>query len=283
MVSIGIPVYNGAHTVAAVLDSLLIQSFSDFELLISDNCSTDSTQIICESYVKRDPRIRYIRQSNNFGAGVNFKYVLDAARGHYFMWAASDDFRTQDFLAENVAFLENHPDYVASTSPNCLEGQDKRITFSMTGTVEQRFRAFFDNCWSSHGIFYSVMRTEVIRQCPVVGQNFLAADWAIDLFLASHGDVHRTEKGLTVFGVHGVSSRSGFYRAFRQSSIEWLLPFYRMSLFTLQLAHNFSIAQKTALLSTLLRLNFKAGVDQLYSSLYQLYCAHLKRKRITPR
>lgn len=276
MVSIGIPVYNGAHTMAAVLDSLLTQSFINFELIISDNCSTDSTQIICESYAKRDPRIRYIRQLNNFGAGVNFKYVLDAARGHYFMWAASDDFRTQDFLAENVAFLESHPDYVASTSPNRLEGQDQRITFSMTGTLEQRFRAFFDNCWSSHGIFYSVMRTEVIRQCPVVGRNFLAADWAIDLFLASHGNIHRTEKGLTIFGVHGVSSRSGFYRAFRQSSIERFLPFYRMSLYTLKLTAHRPLKVRMQYLKILFKLNMRAVYSQFHAEFYPAYSRKIR-------
>lgn len=266
---------------AAVLDSLLAQSLNDFELLISDNCSTDGTQAICESYANGDSRVRYFRQAGNLGAVGNFKYVLDQAGGRYFMWAASDDFRTPDFLSENVAFLENHPDYVASTSPNCLEGEDKHVTFSMTGSMEQRFRAFFDNCWSSHGIFYSVMRTDVIRQCPVVGQHFLAADWAIDLFLASRGNVHRTEKGLTVFGVNGVSSRAGSYSAFRNNRIEWLLPFYRMSLFALQFAEDFSIGQKAALLGTLLKLNFKAGVDQLHSGLYQFYCAHFKRKQVT--
>jgi glycosyltransferase involved in cell wall biosynthesis len=285
LVSIGFPVYNGEKTVAAILDSFLAQSLTDFELLISDNCSTDNTQALCEAYANRELRIRYIRQPRNLGAVNNFKFVRDQANGRYFMWAAGDDFRTPDFLAENVSFLEAHTDYVASTSPNCMEGKaDSVITFAMTGKVEERFHNFFENCWVSHGIFYSVMRTDVIKQCAVVGQSFIAADWAIDLFLACHGKVHRTQKGMTVFGAHGMSSRAGSYRDFRNSKIEWMLPFYRLSCYALKFARDFSFIQKVWLLKTLLKLNFKAGIDQLHSSLYQFYCAHIKpkHKHITP-
>lgn len=90
-VTIGMPVYNGAKFIREALDSLLAQTFSNFELIISDNASTDATQAICEEYVCRDLRIRYVRQSENRGAAANFQFVLDEAVGEYFMWAAADD------------------------------------------------------------------------------------------------------------------------------------------------------------------------------------------------
>ena len=90
-VSIGMPVYNGDKFITYALDSLLAQEFTDFELIISDNASTDATESICRNYAERDVRIKYIRQSQNEGAWKNFQFVLGAAKGEYFMWAACDD------------------------------------------------------------------------------------------------------------------------------------------------------------------------------------------------
>lgn len=280
LVSIGMPVYNGGAKLTRAIDSMLGQSFSNFELIISDNNSTDSTADICQKYAIRDKRIRYVRQPVNIGAAPNFKFVLEQAKGRYYLWAAGDDVRSPDFLEENVRFLEAHPEYVASTSPNCFEGQEPTgknlVTFALVGSIEERFLGFFKHCWSSHGIFYSVMRTEVLRDCEVIGQPFTAADWAIDLFLASHGNIHRTGKGLTVFGLDGVSSRVGSWGAFRNQRIEWLLPFYRLSRYVLKLSEKLPLIVRIRILKRLLVLNLKAAFDQSYSALYQLYCTYLR-------
>lgn len=90
-VSIGMPVYNGAQFIREALDSLLAQTFTDFELIISDNASTDETEAVCREYAGKDSRIRYIRQMENLGMSANFKYVAQEAVGQYFMWAAADD------------------------------------------------------------------------------------------------------------------------------------------------------------------------------------------------
>ena len=85
------PVYNGEKFIHETLDSFLTQTFNEFELIISDNKSTDNTESICREYAARDPRIRYIRQIENIGMMANFKFVLDEAVGDYFMWTAADD------------------------------------------------------------------------------------------------------------------------------------------------------------------------------------------------
>jgi len=90
-VSIGMPVYNGEPFIRKALDSLLAQTFTDIELIISDNGSTDGTEAICREYAACDARIRYVRQPENRGMSFNFLFVLDEARGEYFMWAAADD------------------------------------------------------------------------------------------------------------------------------------------------------------------------------------------------
>lgn len=98
-VSIGMPVYNGERYIREALNSLLNQTFADFELIISDNASTDATEEICKKYATKDSRIRYIRQPANRGASSNFKFVLDEARGEYFMWAAADDVWDQGWIS----------------------------------------------------------------------------------------------------------------------------------------------------------------------------------------
>ncbi len=267
IVSIGLPVYNGAAGLEAVLDSLIGQSCRDFEIIISDNASTDRTADICLAYAAQDARIRYIRQSSNIGAEANFKFVLDEARTPFFAWAASDDFRSNDYLAENIQFLREHPEFVASTSPNCFVGQEsdekRLITFAIDGEVEDRFDAFFDNCWDSHAIFYSVMRTDVVKQCDVVGQRFLGADWAIDLFLASRGRINRTQKGLVTIGRDGLSNSENRWSAFREARIGWVVPFHRFSRYAIRWSSDFPLPRRLGIVWRLLKLNAFAARKQL--------------------
>jgi glycosyltransferase involved in cell wall biosynthesis len=98
VVSIGMPVYNGEKYIREALDSLLTQTFADFDLIISDNASTDGTENICREYAGKDKRIRYIRQELNQGASQNFNHVLNMADGKFFMWAAHDDKWNKDYV-----------------------------------------------------------------------------------------------------------------------------------------------------------------------------------------
>jgi len=107
VVSIGMPVYNGEKYIREALESLLNQTFRNFELTISDNASTDETEKICKEYASRDKRIRYIRQLDNLGPVANFLLVFSEARGTYFMWAAHDDRWGDTFIERLVAVLES--------------------------------------------------------------------------------------------------------------------------------------------------------------------------------
>lgn len=98
-VSIGLPVYNGGKYLAIALDSLLRQTYSDFELIISDNASDDNTELICRKYMEKDERIKYIRQVKNTGCYRNTQVVLDMAQGEYFMWASHDDIWQENWLS----------------------------------------------------------------------------------------------------------------------------------------------------------------------------------------
>src|SRR5580698_5675373 len=88
VVTIGMPVYNGARYLEEALRSILNQTYRDCELLISDNASTDATESICRRYAAEDGRVRYLRNERNLGAAANYNRVIHLASGRYFRHAA---------------------------------------------------------------------------------------------------------------------------------------------------------------------------------------------------
>jgi glycosyltransferase involved in cell wall biosynthesis len=115
-VSIGLPVRNGGRHLGEAIDSILAQTFADFELIISDNASTDDTPAICAAYAARDPRVRVFRQERNIGAAANFNLVFARSTGKYFKWAAHDDLIHPSYLEACLAVLEAQPDAVLCQS-----------------------------------------------------------------------------------------------------------------------------------------------------------------------
>jgi len=181
-VSIGMPVHNGAKTIEKAIKSLLAQTFQDFELIISDNASDDETKNICQRFALQDERIHYVRQTKNIGTYKNFNFLINSAKGKYFMWAADDDWRSPEFLEVNVSALESNLKFVASTSPNCFEGDENNpnryIDFNLEGGLKERFAKFLQNAWHSHGIFYSLMRSEAIKKNTVLNFSYTGTDWS---------------------------------------------------------------------------------------------------------
>jgi glycosyltransferase involved in cell wall biosynthesis len=112
LVSVGFPVYNGGSRFRKALDALIAQTYPNIEIIISDNCSTDGTGVVAESYCKRHSHIRYYRNTSNIGAPLNFQRTLDLARGEYFMWAADDDLWEPTFVAKIMEGLLADPEYV---------------------------------------------------------------------------------------------------------------------------------------------------------------------------
>jgi glycosyltransferase involved in cell wall biosynthesis len=109
-ITIGLPVYNGEKILAAAIESALQQSYRDFDLIISDNASTDGTPEICESFAERDSRVRYFRQSRNLGPVDNFNFVKGACETEFFVWLASDDRWSPDFLEKMLEIMDKNPD-----------------------------------------------------------------------------------------------------------------------------------------------------------------------------
>lgn len=107
IVSIGMPVYNGEKYIRNALDTLLAQTYKSFEIIISDNASTDKTEEICREYEQSDARISYFRQNKNIGAAKNFQFVLENAEAGQFMWAAYDDTWGKNYLMDATVLLSD--------------------------------------------------------------------------------------------------------------------------------------------------------------------------------
>ena len=108
-VSIGIPVFNGEQYIGQALDALLAQSWRDFEIIISDNASTDRTEAICREYVARDARVVYHRPPENLGAINNFNRLVALSRGEYFSGQPPTTSACRDISNRWFKFWMNSP------------------------------------------------------------------------------------------------------------------------------------------------------------------------------
>jgi glycosyltransferase involved in cell wall biosynthesis len=133
-VSIGIPVYNGGPFFEACLEAVAAQTFTDFEVVISDNASTDGTPDVARSFVDRDPRFRYVRFERNRGAAANWNRVVELATGRYFRWLAADDLIAPTYLERCVAVLDTEPDVVLVTPQVRLIDLDGKPLQRIPGT-----------------------------------------------------------------------------------------------------------------------------------------------------
>jgi glycosyltransferase involved in cell wall biosynthesis len=111
-VSIGLPVYNGENYLEEAIHSVLEQTYTDFELVISDNASTDRTAEICRDYASTDQRIRYLCNEHNLGAAPNYNLAWNQCSGKYFKWLAHDDRLLPEYVAATVTALEKNPNAV---------------------------------------------------------------------------------------------------------------------------------------------------------------------------
>jgi len=180
-VSIGMPVFNGEKYLKEVLDSILAQTYQDFELIISDNASTDNTSQICRAYAAKDNRVRYYRNKRNLGAARNFNRVFELSSGEYFKWAAYDDVLAPEFLSKCVSLLDEDPTVVlCQTRISLIDKDGRRVGNLDPGTRidSQKPHERFGDVISkkvSYWMIFGLTRASALRLSPLMG-NYIGAD-----------------------------------------------------------------------------------------------------------
>ncbi len=230
LVSIGMPVFNGENYVGQAIEAVLAQSFTDFELIVCDNASTDATGEICRRLAARDRRIRYLRNARNLGAGPNFDRCFHLARGTYFQWAAHDDMRSPDYLARAVAALEAAPEAVL-----CIAGI---VEIDAEGRVLRRYatdlgdiahpdpaRRFGSVIHSHHQCedFFGLYRRTALLGTGLIG-TFSGSDRVLLAEIALRGPWVRLAEHLFLHREHAARATRALLLVDRDAAGRWLAP-----------------------------------------------------------
>ena len=110
LLTIAIPTYNGAKTIANMLEILLPQCDERVEVLISDNASTDNTKLIIDKYIEKYENIRYVRNVKNIGPDSNYLQCMKISKGKYTLLLSDDDILIEEKLCIILDFLQNNKD-----------------------------------------------------------------------------------------------------------------------------------------------------------------------------
>lgn len=259
LISIGIPVYNSEKSIENTIISVLNQTYSNFELVISDNNSTDETFQICLSYAKKDKRIKLVRQTSNIGPERNFEFVLRKAQGDYFTWLGSDDHIEPNYLSEAATILKSNNTYMGVVPQALFDYEVKEavqpIKFNLDCNEISRLKAFFKKPGRSHGVFYSIFKRSLLDDYAFLAKPFFAWDWCIILYLISHGKFATSNKLSLISGSNGASSSNNIYLTYHLTGLKRVLPYFKFTRYTLMSSNKWSKNAKLFLIFKLLSLN----------------------------
>ncbi len=209
-VSIGLPVYNGTRYLREAVESILAQTYSDFELIISDNASTDDTEEICRAFASQDARVRYYRNEKNVGPIQNFNRVFELARGELFRWACYDDKIAPTCIEECIAVLDRDPSVILAYPKaimidehgNPIDLPDERFYVKplhlISNDPEERFEAYLKQYFPVGGKcnpLFGVIRRDVLAK-TALANGYPGWDRTLLGELALHGKLYEIDKRL---------------------------------------------------------------------------------------
>jgi len=274
LVSIGVPVYNGERYLAQALESMRSQTYGNFEVIISDNGSTDRTQEICQKYVCLDSRFRYYRNQANIGVARNFNRVFELSSGEYFKWWAYDDLCAPTYLERCVSVLENEPSVMVCHTMTGIIDQNSKLIGYYDDLLHFRstmpWWRFYNYLFRPAGLWnaiYGVIRSSEFGKTPLHG-DYLGADQVLLGELVLRGEVHRIPENLFLRRGHPEQFWRG--KASLSKMLSWFNPNKKKKI-------QFPVPLRLYLeyLRTVLRLKMK-WYEQLLCSIFLLkwYLVH---------
>lgn len=212
--SIGLPVFNGEKFIKEAINSLLAQTFEDFELIICDNASTDKTEEICRTYAEKDKRIRYYRNEKNIGCACNFNRVFELSSSEYFKWAAHDDLHAPNFIMQCIEVLDEHPSiilchsqvYIIDENGKFLQNYNIKLKTDSLKPQERFHELLGKNlCYQCYGI----IRSSALKSIPPMG-SYGNADGVLLVRLALRGRFYEIPEYLFFARCHPEQSMNMF-------------------------------------------------------------------------
>lgn len=271
-ISIGLGIYNEEKKITKMLDSIIQQTHTKFELLISDDCSMDKTYEICLSYSKKDHRIKLFSQKRNLGVAKNLAFLVENSKYDFFLYLAGDDFLSQDYIKNNLGLLIENSNCSFAASAHIWEDQkiEYKIDFSLKGSLFEKLNNFLKNPFNATSMNYAIYRTDVMRKCPELSKKFLGHDWKIMCNGLKNGDFLRSTEGLITLGRGGISSAPEFMKREQNSLIEIFCPLYEFSKYfcaTFIFKSNLLILQRFKLFFRLAKLNLQLALAKPINNL----------------
>lgn len=211
--SIGLPVFNGDAYLEEAIQSILSQTYSDFELVLSDNASTDGTEDLCRAYAVRDRRVKYHRNPKNIGATQNWYQVFDLSCGEYFASAAHDDIYAPDYMQKCIAVLEQDASTVICYSKTrIIDGRGNPLN---DDRIAKMFEAKIDTVSASPSVrLYNVIGVDYLC-IQLYGVMRAAALRATKVFAGYYGCDRNTLAELALLGkIHEIPEYLFFHRIY---------------------------------------------------------------------
>jgi glycosyltransferase involved in cell wall biosynthesis len=209
------PVYNGEPYIEEAIQSILSQTYGDFELVISDNASTDRTEQICRDYAAHDKRIFYSRNEENLGAAKNYNRVFHLTSGHYFRWFNADDVSAPELHERCIQVMDANPDAALCYGKTAIIDDQSRIIEPYEDNLDlqqeravDRYLAFFELVGFTN-VIYGLMRTSMVGDTMLFGNGRYPA-----------GDINFMAE-LTLYGKFIEIPEQLFFRRMHEQASSW--------------------------------------------------------------
>jgi len=288
IISIGLPVFNGEKFLREKIESILDQTFQDFELIISDNASTDKTKEICQEFLEKDQRIQYFRQEKNIGSVKNFEFVLEKAKFEYYIATAVDDQISNNYLESNLEMIRKNENCIGSVGKTNLFGtameemkvkQNDPFRIKINKKIRQWLASFFIESfqgkyyekirmslkWTGATmVMYGVFRTDVFRK-SFPKERIFGLESIFVINLIKYGDIILNENTcVKKFVGKGATSASGMSHLLKNYETNIFTKIFPLSPFTMWMLKNHGIKLFIKNLDALIELNLKMELFVIY-------------------
>jgi glycosyltransferase involved in cell wall biosynthesis len=206
-VSIGMPVYNREKYVGASIEAHLNQTFGDFELILTDNCSTDRSEEVCRSYAAKDSRVKYYRNPVNLGAAGNYRRCWELATGEYFRWTPSDDLVSPNLLERAVSILDDDPSIFVAYPRTKLIDADGNFTADfdenlhlMDDRPSERWKGVHRNIRLGN-LHYGLNRADIFRKTGLL-RSYSGGDFPLIAEMSLYGKFYEIQDAFFYRRIH---------------------------------------------------------------------------------